>query len=122
MSHLFPAISRAFQVGSGLSCALLLCMVTARAADKPTLVIRGGSVFDPVSGKMNLDRTLVIEGERIKAVGTPERPVAIPQGAKTIDARGKFLIPGLIDAHAHLVEHVGAPDGRTAIKHPHMNG
>ena len=121
MIRLFPARSRAFPAGRGLSFALLLCAVTARA-DEPALAIRGGSVFDPVSGRMNRDRTLLIVGERIKAVGTPERPVAIPRGAKILDARGKYLIPGLIDAHAHLVEHVGAPDGWTAVKHPHMNG
>src|SRR6266849_4066774 len=120
--RLLPAIARPCQIMSGPVWALLLCTATAGAADKPALVIRGGSVFDPVSGTMNRDWTIVIEGERIKAVGTPERPVTIPPGAETIDASGKFLIPGLIDAHTHLVIHVGTPDGRTAIKHPHLNG
>jgi hypothetical protein len=71
---------------------------------------------------MQRNRTIVIEGGRIKAVGSPDQSVASPEGARTIDVAGKFLIPGLIDSHAHLVEHVGAPDGWTAIKHPHMNG
>ncbi len=102
--------------------ALLVFGGTALSGEKPALVIRGGSVFDSVSGKMQPDRTIVIEEGRIKAIGSPDRPVTLPKGAQTIDARGKFLIPGLIDAHAHLVEHVSAPDGWTATKHPHLNG
>lgn len=72
-------------------------------AAEPPLVIQGGSVFDPVSGTMKPDRLIIIEGQTIRAIGTPEQPAAIPQGARVIDARGKFLIPGLIDAHVHLV-------------------
>jgi imidazolonepropionase-like amidohydrolase/Tol biopolymer transport system component len=43
--------------------------------------------------------TLVVEGNRITAVG---RNVTIPSGAKQIDARGKTIMPGIIDAHAHV--------------------
>jgi imidazolonepropionase-like amidohydrolase len=100
---------------------LFACAVTSLAGQKPPLVIRGGSVFDSVSGKMQPDRTIVIEGERIKSVG-PFQSVTPPEGAQTIDAHGKFLIPGLIDAHAHLVIHVGLPDGSSAINNPHLNG
>ncbi|MEP3049920.1 MAG: amidohydrolase family protein [Erythrobacter sp.] len=44
--------------------------------------------------------TIVIEGDRIVAVG-PAGEVAIPPDATTIDASGKVIMPGLIDAHAH---------------------
>ena len=44
---------------------------------------------------------VLIEGDKIKAVGGTD--LAIPSGAKVIDATGKFLVPGLIDAHVHLV-------------------
>ena len=71
------------------------------AAQTPSLVIRGASVFDSVSGTMLSGRTVVIAGDRIASIGSPERPVRIPRGARSIDGRGKFLIPGLIDAHAH---------------------
>jgi Tol biopolymer transport system component/imidazolonepropionase-like amidohydrolase len=43
--------------------------------------------------------TVVVEGNRITAVG---RNVAIPSGAKQIDVRGKTIMPGIIDAHAHV--------------------
>jgi hypothetical protein len=64
-------------------------------------VIRDAALFDAVSGKMLSGRTVVIEGERIVGVGSPELPIRTPRGARRIDGRGKFLIPGLIDAHAH---------------------
>jgi imidazolonepropionase-like amidohydrolase/Tol biopolymer transport system component len=43
--------------------------------------------------------TVVVEGNRITAVG---RGVAIPAGAKQIDARGKTIMPGIVDVHAHV--------------------
>ncbi|MFN7303229.1 MAG: amidohydrolase, partial [Phenylobacterium sp.] len=46
------------------------------------------------------DGVVLIEGDRIKAVGR-RGEVAIPAGTPTFDATGKTLIPGLIDAHAH---------------------
>ena len=52
---------------------------------------------------MLADRTLVLDGGKVRAIGTPEDPVETPPGAATIEAKGKFLIPGLIDAHVHLV-------------------
>ena len=45
-------------------------------------------------------RTIVIEGNRISAVG-PSASVQIPPGAKMVDAAGKFVVPGLIDSHVH---------------------
>src|SRR6476646_2386786 len=122
MTRSLAAIGRISLCWSSPLWPLLVLVGTALSGDKPALVIRGGSVFDSVSGKMQPDRTVIIEGGRIKAIGSPDRPVTLPKGAQTIDARGKFLIPGLIDAHAHLVEHVSAPDGWTATKHPHLNG
>ena len=67
------------------------------------MVIRGCSVLDVAGGKMLADRTVVLDGGKIRAIGTPEDPVETPPGATTIAAKGKFLIPGLIDAHVHLV-------------------
>ena len=45
--------------------------------------------------------TIVVEGNRIVAVG-PSGSVSVPAGAKRIDARGKTVMPGLIDVHAHV--------------------
>src|SRR5690242_5008015 len=62
--------------------ALLVFGATALPGETPALVIRGGSVFDSVSGTMQPDRTIVIEEGRIKAIGSPDRPVTLPQGAQ----------------------------------------
>src|SRR5947209_5005004 len=82
--------------------AVLLATWPARAAD-PALVIQRVSVFDVASGTMKPSRTVVVSGDRIAAVQASGGPATIPIGAITIDGKGKFLIPGLIDAHVHLV-------------------
>jgi len=76
----------------------LLLAATLRGADG--IVIRDVSVFDSNAGAMRAGETVWIEGERIRAVGAR---VPAPRGVKIIDGRGKYLIPGLIDAHVHLV-------------------
>jgi imidazolonepropionase-like amidohydrolase len=48
------------------------------------------------------DQTVVVENGRITQIG-PAKTVIIPRGACRIDAKGKFLIPGLADAHVHLL-------------------
>lgn len=47
------------------------------------------------------DQTLIIEQGRIKAMGDRSK-VKIPKGMKTIDVTGKYLMPGLVDMHAHF--------------------
>ncbi len=88
-----------------LRCVVTLALLSAAQslAAEPVLVIQGGSLFDPVAGTMEPVQAIVIEGEKIVAVGTPRKPVEIPPGAHGIDAAEKFILPGLIDAHVHLV-------------------
>jgi len=65
------------------------------------LVIRNGNVFDSERDVVRNRITVVIEGDRIKAVG-PADSVRSPAGATVIDATGKTVIPGLWDMHTHL--------------------
>jgi imidazolonepropionase-like amidohydrolase len=62
-------------------------------------------VFDPVGKRALKDRYIDISGERIEAVGDmgslPEGAPA-DAGVRVVDLRGLFVMPGLIDAHAHL--------------------
>jgi hypothetical protein len=67
------------------------------------VVIRGCAVLDVAAGVMRSGRTVVLAGGTIRAIGTRAHPVVAPEGAETIAAEEKFLIPGLIDAHVHLV-------------------
>lgn len=48
------------------------------------------------------NQTVVVRGDRIVAVG-PTRTTTVPAGATRIDGRGKFLMPGLAEMHAHVV-------------------
>ena len=47
------------------------------------------------------DQTVVVEGERIEQIG-PSARVNIPEHARVVEGKGKYLIPGLVDAHVHL--------------------
>ena len=55
------------------------------------------------------DQTVIIQKGRIANIAS-SNAVAIPRGAQILDARGKFLIPGLVDMHIHITA-AGEPDG-----------
>jgi imidazolonepropionase-like amidohydrolase len=65
------------------------------------LVIRGARLFVAESATMQPGMTVVMNGDRITAVGK-DGSVAVPDGATVIDAAGKTLLPGLWDMHVHI--------------------
>ena len=76
---------------------------SARAADE-ALVLRADRVFDGVNAEAHPGWVVVVHGSLISAAG-PAAEVAVPEGSKTIDLPGTTLIPGLIDAHSHILLH-----------------
>lgn len=88
-----------------LGCLLVgLALAAAHAAGPAGLVVvQGGELFDSASGHSSPVAGVIIRGERIEAVIPSGAALAIPAGATVVDARGRFLIPGLIDGHVHLV-------------------
>ena len=60
----------------------------------------GISLFDGTSAPVRADATVIVESGRISGVGT--RADGTPDGATVIDGSGMMLMPGLIDAHAHV--------------------
>jgi imidazolonepropionase-like amidohydrolase len=65
------------------------------------LLITAGEVVDPLNGrKQVLD--VLIDGDQIAEVGPDIR---VPNGAQVIDARGKLVMPGLVDTHVHTAGH-----------------
>lgn len=64
------------------------------------LALVGATVISMRGDEVIRDATVVVERNRIKAVG-PSRSVAIPANARRIDVSGTFIIPGIIDVHAH---------------------
>lgn len=72
---------------------------TARPAG--TIALAGATVITMKGDEVLADATIIVEGNRITAVG-PSSTTPVPAGATRIDARGKYIIPGLIDVHAHI--------------------
>ncbi|MBL8267401.1 amidohydrolase family protein, partial [Steroidobacter sp.] len=70
------------------------------------LAIVNANLFDSQTGKSTPGSTVLVEGNRIKAVGADGK-VTIPANIERIDARGRALLPGLADMHVHLGEDEG---------------
>ncbi|MGO9830903.1 MAG: amidohydrolase family protein [Myxococcaceae bacterium] len=66
-----------------------------------TLAIVRATVIDGIGNGGRADTTVVIVGDRIVTVGSAGA-TKVPPGAQVVDARGKYLIPGLWDMHVHL--------------------
>ena len=71
------------------------------------LTIRGGTVVDPVDGMRTAD--VAVEGGRVVAVGTG------PRGDTVLDADGRLVLPGLVDAHSHADARVLDDDVQLAL-------
>ena len=75
-------------------------------------IIEADAYLDVVRGELVRPAVIVIEGERIAAVNPDDRP----DGADTIDLRGRILLPGLIDVHTHLTMDISAGWRERAVK------
>ncbi|MBV8053138.1 MAG: amidohydrolase family protein [Acidobacteriaceae bacterium] len=109
-----------------LVCFTVLLAGTLHAqTTSAVLVLRGGTLVDVASGKEIPDSIILIRGDRIEKVGSGN--MAIPDGAQTIDAAGKWIVPGLIDSHAHAENPDETPfslylaNGVTTIRNPGGN-
>ena len=85
----------------------LLCLFVATVAQTPappSYVLRPARVFDGESAQLHDGWVVVVRGEKIDAAG-PATAVRIPAGAESIELPGLTLMPGLIDAHSHVLLH-----------------
>jgi imidazolonepropionase-like amidohydrolase len=72
-------------------------------ADPPSarvVAVKAGRLLDPASGRLVPDGVVVVRGDRIEASGPS---VPIPAGAETLDLSRFTVLPGLIDAHTHVL-------------------
>lgn len=86
-------------------CLAALFIIAARvAAQSPASVtlIKAGRLLDPRTGNVLSPAAVLIQGNKIKQVGTPAQ-ISVPAGAKIIDLGSAMLLPGLIDSHTHLL-------------------
>jgi imidazolonepropionase-like amidohydrolase len=101
-------------------CLLLLAagglLFSCAAPAENSLAITHVTVIDMTGAPPLADQTVLIEKQRIAAVG-PAASVRIPRAAKVVDGTGKFLIPGLVDMHVHLTA-AGEPVGSRKLMIP----
>jgi imidazolonepropionase-like amidohydrolase len=82
---------------------LVLCSRVALAEDRP-LVLKPARVFDGQAAEPHGGWVVVVQGETIAAAG-PEQAVAVPEGARVLALPDATVLPGLIDAHTHILLH-----------------
>jgi len=87
-----------------LILAILIGPATAlpAAETSPAILLKPASVFDGVDGQVHRGWQVLVEGDRIVAVGPN---LSAPTGAQVIDLPGDTLMPGMIEGHGHLFLH-----------------
>lgn len=80
---------------------LLLCFIPSAAAQKAGIAITGAKLIDGAVSELQEDVTIIIQDGKFSEVGATSN-VTIPEGALVIDAKGKYVIPGLADMHVHF--------------------
>lgn len=92
--------------------AILLCLLAASLLAAPqgrpagVIAIQGATIITGTGSASIRNGMIVIDGTRIRDVG-PRNDVQVPKNAQVIDGRGKWIIPGLIDAHVHFSQSGG---------------
>jgi imidazolonepropionase-like amidohydrolase len=102
---------------------LFVISISANAGSTGTtlLAIKGATLLDVRTGRQIGNSAILVEKDRIKAVGDAST-IVIPTDARLIDARGKWVIPGLVDMHVHGSSRKDVPialyvaNGITAIR------
>lgn len=86
--------------------ALLATAVQAGPPGKDTIYITGVTVVHPEregAAVLEPDSTIIIQGQRIQAL-LQHAAIELTQGATVIDGRGRYVVPGLVDAHVHFFQ------------------
>lgn len=81
-----------------ITCCLLLVLGLKAQVTKGSLLIKNGTVLTVTKGTLE-GSDVLIENGKITKIG---KGLTAPAGAKTIDATGKYVMPGIIDAHSHI--------------------
>ena len=100
---------------ASIRVTLTLAMMSARAGAQTTALV-GGTVIDGTGKPAVPNAVVVVVGDRLRCVGTAAQ-CPVPSGATRVDVTGRFLTPGLVDAHVHFSQTGwvdGRPDGLSA--------
>jgi len=98
------ALNRKRSLGLGVIASLVLSGSgqSCRAAEA-VVAIRNVNVVPMDNERVDVDQTVILRGATIERIG-PAQLTIVPHGATVIEARGKYLAPGLADMHVHLAE------------------
>jgi len=85
---------------SKLAVTLFIAFAATLPAQEKTIAIQAGRLIDGKSEAIQTGMTILIKGNRIAEVG---KNIKIPNGAQTINLGNATVLPGLIDAHTHVL-------------------
>ena len=91
-------------------------LLVAGGSAAQSIALTGGTIIDGTGKPAVPNGVVVIRGDRLQCVGTAEQ-CPVPAGARRIDVAGRFVTPGLVDAHVHFSQTGwvdGRPDGLSA--------
>jgi len=90
--------------GASILCMIRQSSLTAGAQEGAVYLLKPARVFDGESAQLHDGWGALARGEKIEAVG-PLGEIAVPANAKVIELPGTTLMPGLIEAHSHVLLH-----------------
>jgi imidazolonepropionase-like amidohydrolase len=93
-------------------CAVTAALSAPGVLTAQDLAIKNATIITITRGDIS-NGTIVVRNGKITAVGGAD--VAIPAGVKTIDGTGKFVMPGIIDAHSHAALENGINEGSESV-------
>jgi imidazolonepropionase-like amidohydrolase len=94
--------------------SVVVAQVAPAPAPQTTFAVRAARLLDPKSGVIVRNAVVIVQGDTISAAGDG---VAIPSGVRVMDLGDACLLPGLIDAHTHLLQNY---EGRLGGDDPNM--
>uniref|UniRef100_UPI0035934179 amidohydrolase family protein n=1 Tax=Persicitalea sp. TaxID=3100273 RepID=UPI0035934179 len=94
---------------------IVLACKTQQSTDQSSTAYTGATIIDGRGGEPIKDGVLLIENGRVVAVGTKSE-VKIPEKASVKNVTGKFIMPGIINAHGHVGDVQGIEGGHYSAK------
>src|SRR5687767_5018972 len=89
----------------------VMVLAFAASASAQDLAIRNATILTVTKGRIE-NGTVLIQKGKITAIG---KDVNIPAGVRVVDGTGKYIMPGIIDAHSHTAGDVGLNEGAESV-------